>query len=109
MNSLYTQGVRQTSSIQADLERMRGGDSSPSLIGVFFVLFFFFWRGSVEVEFLIVCMCFFVWVWVGQVSASLAALQRTIDDYDSMAKREIMKTKQEKAQMLVLFYFSVFL
>ena len=41
MNSLYTQGVRQTSSIQADLERMRGGDSSPSLIGVFFVLLFF--------------------------------------------------------------------
>ena len=41
MNSLYTQGVRQTSSIQADLERMRGGDSSPSLIGAFFVLVFF--------------------------------------------------------------------
>ena len=57
MNSLYTQGVRQTSSIQADLERMRGGDSSPSLIGVFFVLFFF-WRGFVEVEFLIVYVFF---------------------------------------------------
>jgi len=69
MNSLYTLGVRQTSSIQADLERMKGGESSASL--------------------------------QGQISASLAALQRTIDDYDSMAKREVMKAKQEKAQMRV--------
>ena len=37
---------------------------------------------------------------LGQISASLAAMQRTIDDYDSMAKREMIKTKQEKAQML---------
>lgn len=35
----------------------------------------------------------------GQISASLAAMQRTIDDYDSMAKRELIKVKQEKAQM----------
>ena len=27
-------------------------------------------------------------------------MHRTIDDYDSMAKREIIKAKQEKAQML---------
>lgn len=26
-------------------------------------------------------------------------MHRTIDDYDSMAKREIIKAKQEKAQM----------
>ncbi|KAI0790785.1 V-snare-domain-containing protein [Abortiporus biennis] len=69
MNSLYTLGVRQTNSIQADLERMRNGDSSASLIG--------------------------------QVSASLAAMSRTVDDYDSMAKREIIKAKQEKAMMRV--------
>lgn len=69
MNSLYTSGVRQTSSIQTDLERMRNGDYSPALIG--------------------------------QVSASLAAMSRTIDDYDTMAKREIIKSKQEKAQMRV--------
>ena len=37
---------------------------------------------------------------LGQISASLAAMQRTIDDYDSMAKREMIKAKQEKAQML---------
>lgn len=36
---------------------------------------------------------------LGQISASLAAMHRTIDDYDSMAKREMIKAKQEKAQM----------
>lgn len=35
MNSLYTLGVRQTSSIQADLERLRSGDSSASLSGLY--------------------------------------------------------------------------
>ncbi|KAF9268956.1 golgi SNAP receptor complex member bos1 [Marasmius fiardii PR-910] len=69
MNSLYTSGVRQTTSIQSDLERLRNGDSSPALLG--------------------------------QISASLAAMNRTIDDYDSMAKREMIKAKQEKAQMRV--------
>ena len=33
MNSLYTSGVRQTSSIQADLERLKGGDTSAALLG----------------------------------------------------------------------------
>jgi hypothetical protein len=28
-------------------------------------------------------------------------MQRTIDDYDSMTKREMIKAKQEKAQMYV--------
>jgi len=69
MNSLYTLGVRQTNSIQADLERLRNGETSASLLG--------------------------------QISASLAAMSRTIEDYDSMARREIIKAKQEKAQMRV--------
>lgn len=69
MNSLYTSGVRQASSLQADLERLRNGDNSAALLG--------------------------------QISASLAAMNRTVDDYDSMAKREIIKAKQEKAQMRV--------
>ncbi|KAF7321668.1 Protein transport protein BOS1 [Mycena kentingensis (nom. inval.)] len=38
---------------------------------------------------------------LGQISASLAAMNRTIDDYDAMAKREMIKAKQEKAQMRV--------
>ncbi|KAI0812347.1 V-snare-domain-containing protein [Irpex lacteus] len=69
MNSLYTLGVRQTNSIQADLERLRNGDTSAALLG--------------------------------QISASLAAMNRTVDDYDSMAKREMIKAKQEKALMRV--------
>ncbi|KAF8210385.1 hypothetical protein K438DRAFT_1809591 [Mycena galopus ATCC 62051] len=69
MNSLYTSGVRQASSLQADLERLRAGENSAALLG--------------------------------QISASLAAMNRTVDDYDSMAKREIIKAKQEKAQMRV--------
>lgn len=45
---------------------------------------------------------------LGQISASLAALNRTIDDYDSMAKREMIKAKQEKAYTYVLsFHFAV--
>lgn len=69
MNSLYTTGVRQTNSLQADLERLRGGENSAALLG--------------------------------QISASLSAMNRTIEDYDAMAKREMIKAKQEKAQMRV--------
>ncbi|KAI6121502.1 V-snare-domain-containing protein [Pisolithus sp. B1] len=69
MNSLYTLGVRQTNSLTADLERLRNGDNSASLLG--------------------------------QISASLAAMHRTIEDYDAMTRREIIKAKQEKAQMRV--------
>jgi len=69
MNSLYALGLRQTSSIQQDVDKIRAGDSSAAL--------------------------------QGQVTASLAAFSRTIDDYDSMAKREMIKAKQEKAFMRV--------
>ncbi|KAF8200919.1 golgi SNAP receptor complex member bos1 [Pholiota molesta] len=67
MNSLYTSGVRQTNSLQADMEKLRNGDNSPALLDI--------------------CVAF--------------AMHRTIDDYDSMTKREIIKAKQEKAQMRV--------
>ena len=33
MNSLYTSGVRQTNSLQVDIERLRNGDNSPALLG----------------------------------------------------------------------------
>lgn len=45
---------------------------------------------------------------IGQISASLAAMNRTMDDYDSMAKREIIKAKQEKAMMYVRSSYSFF-
>jgi hypothetical protein len=34
MNSLYTHGVRQTNSLNADLERLRNGENSASLLGL---------------------------------------------------------------------------
>jgi hypothetical protein len=86
MNSLYTSGVRQTSSLQADLERLRNGDATASLLGTYQYL------PSVQLFSRAYCL-------LGQISASFAAMHRTIDDYDSMAKREIIKAKQEKAQM----------
>ena len=36
-------------------------------------------------------------------------MQRTVDDYDSMAKREMIKAKQEKALMYVLCYVCIFI
>jgi golgi SNAP receptor complex member 2 len=90
MNSLYTLGVRQTNSLQADLERLHNGDNSPSLIGLYRQILLK--RAGLIVT-------------LGQISASLAALHRTVDDYDSMAKREMIKSKQEKAQMCVCFQF----
>jgi hypothetical protein len=35
MNSLYTLGVRQTNSLQSDLEKLRNGENSASLLGSF--------------------------------------------------------------------------
>lgn len=88
MNSLYNQGVRQTSSIQTDIARLRSGESTASLHGP---LSYCPARMNIS----------YTKQLPGQISASLAALLRTMDDYDSMAKREMMKAKQEKAQMCV--------
>ncbi|KAG9056668.1 protein transport protein bos1 [Serendipita sp. 407] len=69
MNSLYNLGLRQTASIQADIDKLIAGDSSAAL--------------------------------QGQITASLAGLNRTVDDYDAIAKREMIRAKQEKAIMRV--------
>lgn len=37
MNSLYTLGLRQTASINGDLEKLRSGDSSNTLQSMYFV------------------------------------------------------------------------
>lgn len=94
MNSLYTSGVRQTNSLQADMERLRNGDNSPALLGEPHLLLGFVQRDSTNQVF-----------FIGQISASLSAMQRTIDDYDSMTKREIIKAKQEKGQMYCYRFF----
>lgn len=98
MNALYTHALRQTQSITADLALLeksisRPGESSgsassasspyggysnpsPSLQG-----------NGVDTAGL-----------NGQIVASLAALQRTVEDYESMAKRELVEANKAKAQ-----------
>lgn len=100
MNSLYTSGVRQTNSLQADLEKLRNGDNSPALLGEFQ------WSGLMVVDtagwLTKASHLLHALFHAGQISASLSAMHRTIDDYDSMTKREIIKAKQEKAQMFAI-------
>ncbi|KAG0632947.1 hypothetical protein HOY80DRAFT_1019185 [Tuber brumale] len=67
MNSLFNSALKQTQSIKKDLGTFA---ESPG-------------TSSPALQ--------------GQISASLASLSRTIDDYDSMARREIVPAKQEKA------------
>lgn len=96
MNALYTHALRQTQSITADLAVLessivRPGEASgsgstspygsygsppPSLQG-----------NGVDTAGL-----------NGQIVASLAALQRTVEDYEEMAKRELVEASKAKAQ-----------
>jgi Golgi SNAP receptor complex protein 2 len=85
MNSLYNAGVRQTSSLQTDLEKLRNGDTSPALLGMSSM------QEDTQTSY----------AYLGQISASLQAMNRTIDDYDSMVKREMIKAKQEKGGLRV--------
>ncbi|KPV74552.1 uncharacterized protein RHOBADRAFT_37599 [Rhodotorula graminis WP1] len=76
MNSLYTLALRQSSALSADLKHLdsladpASASSSSS-------------KPPASLH--------------GQVNASLAALERTVDDYDAMARREIIDAKREKA------------
>lgn len=101
MNALYTHALRQTQSITSDLALLEssivrpggegssssstagnaspygyGGRASPSLQG-----------NGVDTAGL-----------NGQIVASLAALQRTVEDYDGMAKRELVEASKAKAK-----------
>lgn len=98
MNALYTHALRQTQSITADLALLESsitrsssngeantstsspygsyGNPSPSLQG-----------NGVDTAGL-----------NGQIVASLAALQRTVEDYEGMAKRELVEANKGKAQ-----------
>ncbi|BGP41170.1 Protein transport protein bos1 [Rhodotorula kratochvilovae] len=75
MNSLYTLAVRQSASLSADLKQL-DALSSPSAAGA----------PPASASAL-----------NGQINASLAALDRTIDDYDAMARKEIVDVKKDKA------------
>ncbi|GAA5917898.1 hypothetical protein JCM6882_003983 [Rhodosporidiobolus microsporus] len=78
MNSLYTLALRQSSSLNADLQQLATLYASPA--------------SSTPAS---------TSALNGQINASLAALDRTIDDYDSMARREIVDVKKEKAMQRV--------
>ena len=74
MNSLYTLALRQESSLESDLSSLSqlyasSSTSHPASTSALH----------------------------GQINASLAAFDRTIEDYDSMAKREIVDQKRDKA------------
>ncbi|KAL9935521.1 hypothetical protein V8E36_005869 [Tilletia maclaganii] len=64
-SSLYNLGLRQSSSLRADLTRLESSPEDASLIG--------------------------------QITATLAAFTRTVDDYEGLARRELVPAKQEKS------------
>ncbi|GAA5848825.1 hypothetical protein JCM8547_006357 [Rhodosporidiobolus lusitaniae] len=74
MNSLYTLALRQSSSLSADLQQLTQLYANPATAS----------PASTSALH-------------GQINAALAALDRTIDDYDQMARREIVEVKKEKA------------
>ncbi|KAK9238528.1 hypothetical protein V1525DRAFT_387431 [Lipomyces kononenkoae] len=67
MNSLFNHALKQSQSLKKDLDSFAGSPSTASL------------------------------ALQGQISATLATLQRTIDEYDAMARRELVPAKQDKA------------
>ncbi|KAJ9478626.1 Protein transport protein BOS1 [Pseudozyma hubeiensis] len=67
MNSLYNQALRQFSSIQSDISRIDSEGSAASSTAF------------------------------GPVTVSLSSLERTIDEYENLAKKELIQSKQEKA------------
>jgi len=71
MNSLYSLALRQTSSIQAELTELEKSITSSS-------------KGNTAGLH-------------GQIAASLSSLQRTLDDYQTMSKAEVVESKRAKA------------
>ncbi|EPS36574.1 hypothetical protein H072_9827 [Dactylellina haptotyla CBS 200.50] len=68
MNSLFNSALKQSQSLKRDIDNFQGSPVTSS--------------PALQ----------------GQISASLASFNRTIDDYDAMAKRELIPAKQEKAK-----------
>jgi Golgi SNAP receptor complex protein 2 len=67
--ALYNMALRQASSIQSDLTRLESEHPTSST--------------SVALQ--------------GQIAASLSSFTRTVEDYESMSKREVNEVKREKA------------
>jgi hypothetical protein len=77
VNALYTHALRQSTSLQADLTALEQAYTSANSFNT----------ASLN----------------GQINASFAAFDRTVDDYDAMARREIVEAKREKAVTYVRF------
>ncbi|KAF3908368.1 Membrin-11 [Arthrobotrys entomopaga] len=73
MNSLFNSALKQSQALKRDLDHFEESSATSSAVS-----------SSAALQ--------------GQISASLASFNRTIDDYDSMAKRELIPAKQEKAK-----------
>lgn len=71
MNSLYTLALRQSTSLQNDLSALELAYANGTQ------------AESASLN--------------GQINASLAALDRTTEDYENLARREIVEVKREKA------------
>ncbi|KAG0146885.1 hypothetical protein CROQUDRAFT_43801 [Cronartium quercuum f. sp. fusiforme G11] len=69
MNSLYSLGLRQVSSLQTELNNLEQSISKPTNTAISH----------------------------GPIVASLTSLQRTIDDYETMNKGEVIEVKREKS------------
>ncbi|KAH9824731.1 hypothetical protein DFH28DRAFT_1077280 [Melampsora americana] len=76
MNSLYTLALRQVSSLQNELTNLEQSIASSSS------------NSNTASSH-------------GPIVASLASLQRTIDDYESMNKGEVVEAKKQKASMRI--------
>ena len=76
MNSLYNQALKQSTALQRDLDAFKEQITSTSSTAPVV-------SSATALQ--------------GQIQVSLTSFSRTIDDYDNMAKREIVAAKQEKA------------
>lgn len=93
MNSLNALGNRQIASLNADLSKMESGESGPSIQGRSRYL-------ALLMHIHLIVLSVTVQAHTrnaGQITTTLGALSRLIDDYDSMARKEMVTAAREKA------------
>jgi Golgi SNAP receptor complex protein 2 len=84
-NALFNSALKQSSAVRKDLDSLANApSSSTSALQGNHLLFAALTPQVIDRA-------------IGQISASLTSFSRTIDDYNNMAKRELIPAKQEKA------------
>lgn len=101
MNSLNALGNRQIASLQADLAKMENGESGPSVQGGFRSGFSSWWAPSSGLSKMNNMAQKADPGGTGGITTTLGALSRLIDDYDSMARKEMVTAAREKANTWV--------